>query len=187
MSRWLFRVVCLPVLCIAARVTAIVAAEPQACSDCFLGVYDDLQMTRSSGSIGRFEIKPIYLGIRLPQGVGIRSLSFSATYPDGFTMIDYSSLVNGATFRLDGAGVTLEWPQCVVGSRVLFVLRLFTFASIRDAVLQLRSAEAAGCDSVRADRWLVPAGCYILNPTGRSGCSVGVEHATWSGMKELFK
>lgn len=172
---------------LAARAAAPAAAESRACADCFLGVYDDAQMTRSTGSIPRFELKSIYLGLRLPDGVGISSLTFAATYPDGFTVIDYASYVDGATLRPGDASVTVEWPQCIRGSRLLFRVRLFTFGSMRDAVLQLRDAVGAGCDAVRGDRWLVPAGCYVGNPTGRAGCAVGVRAATWAGMKDLFK
>jgi hypothetical protein len=127
------------------------------------------------------------LGIHLPAGVGIASLTFGATYPDGFLVIDYDSYVDGAALRPGDASVTVEWPQCIRGSQLLVRLRLFTFGSVRDAVLQLRDAVGAGCDAARDDRWLMPAGCYVANPTGRAGCAVGVQAATWAGMKALFK
>ena len=182
--RWFVRLL----LCVlAASAAAPAAAASRACSQCFLGVYDDAQMTRTTGAIARFEVKSIYMGVHLPDGVGISALTFGATYPDGFIVLDYHSYVEGATLRPGDGRVTVEWPQCIRGSQLLVRVRLFTFGSVRDGVLQLRDASATGCDAVRDDRWLVPAGCYVANPTGRAGCAVGVQAATWTGMKALFK
>jgi hypothetical protein len=178
---WLFFVA------LAAGVAAPAAAASRACPDCFFGVYDDAQMTRSTGAVARFEVKSIYLGIRLPDGVGITALTFGATYPDGFIVLDYYSYVDGAVFRPGDASVTVEWPRCIRGSQLLVRLQLFTLGTVRDAVLQLRDAAGAGCDGVTGDRWLLPAGCYVANPTGQAGCAVGVRAATWAGMKALFK
>jgi hypothetical protein len=69
---------------------------------------------------------------------------------------------------------------------VLFSVRVFSFDAVRDAVLQLRDARGTSCENP-SDVWRVPAGCYVLNPTVRAGCTTAVEHATWAGMKELFK
>ncbi len=186
MSPALRRVVGLLLLGLAAT-AAPAGAATRVCSDCYLGVYDDAQMTRSTGWIALFEVKSIYLGIRLPDAVGISTLSFSALYPDGFTIVDYYSYVSGAILRPGDTSVTVEWPQCIRGSRLLFRVRLFAFTSRRDAVLQLRDAAGAGCDAVRGDTWLLSAGCYVANPTGQTGCAMGVQAATWAGMKELFK
>jgi hypothetical protein len=165
---------------------APVCAQTRLCSGCFLGVYDDPQMTRATGGIARFEVKTIYLGLRLSAGVGISSLSFDATYPGGFFVVDYTPYVSGTSFRENGSGILVEWPTCVRGSRMLFAVRVFTFDAVRDAVLQLRDARGKSCENP-SDLLRIPAGCYVLNSTGRSGCLTAVESATWAGMKYLFK
>ena len=172
---------------LAAGATVPATATTFYCPDCHLGVYDDAQMTRNTGTIFPFQVKSIYLGIRMPAGVGITSLSFSASYPDGFLVMDYYSYVDGATIYPGDSGVTVQWSECLRGSQLLFRARLMTFGLVRDAVLQLGDAVGTSCDGLRDDRWLIPAGCYVANPTGGMGCAVGVRAATWAQMKELFK
>jgi hypothetical protein len=165
---------------------ASAAAALPICSECLLGVYDDAQLTRTSGTAGSFELKSVYLGIRLPAGVRIRSLGFTAVYPSGFSVIDWTSYVNGVRVTPVGSGVRVEWPECIAGTRLLFRVRVFGFGLLRDAVLQLRDATATSCDG--AQDWRVPAGCYILNPSGPPvACGVGTEPSTWSVVKELFR
>jgi hypothetical protein len=163
------------------------AAASPLCGDCLLGVFDDPQLTKTSGTIGLFEVKSVYLGLRQPAGLAVSLLQFEASYPNGFTPIDYMSYIEGAKLTAGANSVRVEWPQCVTGTRALFRIRFLSFGSVHDAVVQLRNAEATACAAPGADRWLLPTGCYVLNPSRSSGCTTGVEAATWAGMKELFK
>jgi hypothetical protein len=175
------------VVAIRSTLAEPAAAETQSsCSECFLGVYDDVAMTRSSGSISFFEVKDVYLGIRLPPGVRISKLEFDATYPGGFTVVDYTSFVTGAHVTQTASGVRVDWLQCVSGTRALFRVRVFGLGSVRNAVVQLRNAIATSCTATDTIR--LPSGCYVLNPVGsRPPCAVGVEQTCWSAMKELFR
>lgn len=162
------------------------AAALPVCTDCLLGVYDDSQLTRVSGTAGPFELKSVYVGIRLPDGMRIDTLSFSAAYPIGFSVIDWSSYVPGVTLTPAGSGIRVEWPVCIAGTRLLFRVRVLGIGILRDAILRLQDATASGCDGAQA--WRVPAGCYILNPSGPPvACGVETAPSTWSLVKELFR
>jgi hypothetical protein len=163
-------------------------AEVRTCADCYLGVYDDQAMTRSSGQVGFFQVKSVYLGVRLAAEVRISDLEFEATYPGGFTVIDYDSFISGARITPTATGVRVEWPQCVSGTRALFRVRVFSLSSVRNATVQLRNATSASCPGGPANSWRIPAGCYVLNPSGPpTACAVGVEPSSWSTVKELFR
>jgi hypothetical protein len=174
-------------VCLLALFASVPVTAVPICDGCLLGIFDDAQLTKTAGNIGVFEVKTVYLGLRQPAGLSIGSLQFEASYPGGFTPIDYTSYVQGAKLSASATSVRVEWPQCVTGTRVLFRLRFLSFGSVRDAVVQLRNAEATACSGSNGDRWLLPTGCYVLNPSRGSGCTTGVKTATWAGMKELFK
>jgi hypothetical protein len=158
------------------------------CSDCSIGVYDDVQLTRTTGTMGAFQVKSVYLGMHLPPGISAQTLRFDAIYPAGFTLLDVSSYIADANYVPQGTGVKVDWPHCVSGTRALFRIRVFSFGAVRDAVLQLRNAEIGSCANPLGERWRVFSGCYVLNPSGRpAGCAVAVEPATWSATKALFK
>jgi hypothetical protein len=163
-------------------------AETRACTGCYVGVYDDVAMTRTTGTIGLFEVKSVYLGVRLTDGVRLSKLDLEASYPGGFTVVDYTSYVANARITPTDTGVRVEWPTCVTGTRVLFRVRVITLSSVRNAVVQLRNAIGTGCPAASGTEWLIPAGCYVLNPGGNPrACATGVEPSTWSRMKDLFK
>lgn len=156
------------------------------CFECRLGVYDDPQLTRASGTAGLFEVKSLYVGIRLPEGIRIRTLSFTADYPEGFSVIDWTSYVSGVRVTPAGNGVRVEWPSCIAGTRLLFRVRVFGMGFFPNAELQLLDATAGDCDG--GDDWRVPADCYLLNPVGSSAaCGMAVLPRTWSLVKELFR
>jgi hypothetical protein len=119
-------------------------SEPAAetCSSCYLGVYDDAAMTRTSGTISFFEIKSVYLGIHLDESVtGLETLAFEATYPAGFTVLDVTSYVSGADIQTTGSNaVRVEWPNCVQGSRLLFEVQLLSTRSVQNAAVQISNA-----------------------------------------------
>lgn len=172
----------IPLLCAAATSAAALTT----CSECRLGVYDDPQLTRISGSAGLFELKSLYVGIRLPDGVRIRTLSFAADYPSGFSVIDWTSYVAGVRVTSTGPGVRVEWPACVAGTKLLFRVRVLGIGFFPNAILRLHDATAGDCDG--GDDWRVPADCYVLNPTGAPvACGVAAEPRTWSLVKELFR
>lgn len=180
-------------LCVAAMVV-IAPLQGRAqevtrdCGNCLLGVYDDGQMTRTSGTISPFQVKTVYLGIRLGPGMSISNLKFEAVYPLGFTVLDVFSYITGASYIPNGNGVVVDWPACVSGTKALFRVRVFTFGSVRDAVVMLRNAEVGSCQAPAADRWRIGTGCYVLNPSARPpACSTGLAPSTWTAMKGLFK
>lgn len=165
-----------------------VRAETRACASCFLGVYDDPEMTRTSGSVAAFQIKSVYLGLTVGDGAALASLDFEARYPTGFTVIDVTSFVTGATYEPHGDGVRVTLPQCVSHSRSLFRVRVLTFGAARDAVVQLSNAVGRSCGGAPEDRWSLPAGCYVANPSaGGSPCATGLEPSSWTAIKGLFK
>jgi len=119
------------------------------------------------GTIARFEVKSIYLGLRLARRCGPHVADVRGDVPDGFIVLDYYSYVDGAALRPGAASVTVEWPRCIRGSQLLVRLRLFTFGTGRDAVLQLRDAAGTACDTVSGDRWLLrPAVTWRIRPAG---------------------
>ena len=162
---------------------------PESCASCYLGVYDDASMSRTTGTISLFEIKSVYLGIQLSEGItGFESLAFEATYPAGFTVLDVTPYVPGADIHTAGSNsVRVEWPHCVQGSRLLFRVRLLSTRSVQNAAMQIRNATLRTCAASGARTVQIPAGCYVLNPRGASPCTSGIVPATWSGTKGLYK
>ncbi len=162
------------------------AAALPICSDCLLGVYDNPQMSITSGDAAPFELKSLYLGIRLPAGMKIRVIRFAAAYPSGFSVIDWTSYVSGVRIAAESGGVRVEWPECIAGTTLLFRVRVLGLGALEDAVLRLHDASAGGCDGTQ--QWQVPAGCYVLNPSGRPvACAVENAPSTWTLVKELFR
>jgi hypothetical protein len=171
----------LSLLCAASSAPALTL-----CSECLLGVYDDPQLTLTSGTASPFQLKSVYLGIHLASGVSISSLTFTAAYPSGFSVIDWTSYVNGVRISPVGDGVRVEWPDCIAGTQLLFRVRVLGIGLFHDAVLRLRDVTATRCDG--ADTWRIPAGCYILNPSGPPvACGVAAQPSSWSVVKELFR
>lgn len=164
------------------------AAEPAICNGCFLGVYDDLAMTVSSGRASSFQVKSVYLGLHLAPGVRISRLEFDATYPRGFTVVDVQALVPGATYDAVGDHAEVRWNNCVTGTLALFRVKVLTSSTPRNALLQLRTATAAGCPNPATAGWLVPTGCYVLNPGGTAPpCTTPAAPSTWTFVKALFR
>jgi hypothetical protein len=164
------------------------ASESNLCQDCLLGVYDDGAMTRTTGTISVFQIKSVYLGVRLSPGVRIDQLDFEAVYPPGFTVIDVHPYVSGATYDVGGNTAHVAWPTCVSGTRALFRVRVLTTTSVRNGIVQLRNSTGRACGTGAASSWLLPAGCYVLNPSGSAPpCATAVTAATWTIVKELFR
>lgn len=183
----------LPFRSIAAAAFLLLAPVPAAtgartCAECYLGVYDDPEMTRTTGSVATFQIKSVYLGLTVGDGVALAAIDFEARYPSGFTVIDVTSFLNGASYEPHGDGVRVTLPECVSQSRVLFRVRVLALGAARDAVVQLSNAVGRACGGVPGEQWSLPAGCYVANPSGgRSPCATGLEPASWSAMKALFK
>jgi hypothetical protein len=168
--------------------TAAAASEPLICQDCHLGVYDDLAMTRSTGTVSIFQIKSVYLGVRLASGVQVDQLDFEATYPAGFTVVDVTPYLSGATYNVGDNRAHVQWPQCVTGVRALFRVRVLTVTSVRNGLVQLRNVVARGCGNGTTASWLMPSGCYVLNPSGPTRpCATGATPVTWTIVKELFR
>lgn len=164
------------------------SAESTVCRDCLLGVYDDQAMTRTRGTISLFQIKSVYLGVELATGVRIDELSFRATYPAGFTVIDITPYVAGATYDIAGNTAQVRWPSCVSGTRALFRVRVLTTQTVRNGLVQLTQSEGQACGNGATASWILPAGCYVLNPsTSAPPCATDVAPATWTIVKELFR
>lgn len=173
----------------AAETPVAVAAEPADCDGCYLGIYDDAAMTRTSGAIAPLQTKSIYLGIELGAGVpSIGALQFQADYPSGFTVLDVTSYVAGADYEPGGANsVSIQWPGCIAGKRLLYRIRVLTFRSVRDVAVQIRNAIGVGCTD-KSRSWRIPSGCYVVNPGSRTPpCALAVAPSTWSGVKGLFR
>lgn len=172
-----------------AFASGAVGSESVDCTDCHLGIYDDVAMTRTSGTISPLQTKSIYLGIELGDGVpSIGTLDFEATYPSGFTVLDVTSYVSDADYEPGNANsVRIAWPRCISGKRLLYRIRVITFRSVRDAAVQLQNAIALGC-SDKTQSWRIPSGCYAVNPGSRtSPCALAVQPSTWGGVKGLFR
>lgn len=164
------------------------AASADVCQDCVLGVYDDLAMTRRTGTVSIFQVKSVYLGLQLGPGVGIDELTFDATYPAGFTVVDVTAYVSGATYDVGGNSASVRWTQCVSGTRALFRVRVLTTVSVRDGLVQLHQVMARGCTGGTPRSWLLPSTCYVINPTrGTPPCVTEATPATWTIVKELFR
>ncbi len=176
---------------LAAAIVAcatVASAESSICGDCYLGVYDDLAMTRVSGVASSFQVKSLYLGLRLGPGVNITDIDFFASYPAGFEVIDVESYVPGATYETVGHVAHVHWPSCVGGSLALFRVRVITTTMPHNAVVQLQSVLAKPCGGAPVEAWRIPAGCYVLNPgSSRPPCATAVEASTWSLVKGLFR
>lgn len=163
-------------------------AEPAVCTDCFLGVYDDLAMTQTTGRAASFQVKSVYLGLRLAPGVAVPRIEFDAAYPPGFTVVDVQALVPGATYDTVGNHAKVRWSTCVSGTHALFRVKVLTTSTPRNALLVLRNAVAGDCPAPAVPTWLVPTGCYVLNPGGTAPpCTTPVAPSTWSYVKALFK
>src|SRR5262249_17730383 len=105
-AAWLLRV-------LLALGVSPAAAQPAVCGDCFLGVYDDAAMTRTSGRASSFQVKSVYLGLRLAPGVQISDLTLEAAYPRGFAVIQVDALVAGARYNLAANTAHVHWATCV--------------------------------------------------------------------------
>ena len=165
-------------------------AETPTCAGCLLGVYDDRAMTRTSGTCGPFQTKSIYLGIRLGSEVSdYQSMEFRAGYPDGFTLLDWTSFVPNARVQpTSDGGVRVEWADCVRGTRALFQVRFISFASVSDARVQVHDAVLETCAASGAGTWRIPGGCYVLNPSGHGDpCATSVAASTWGAVRQLFR
>src|SRR5262245_7090834 len=143
--------------------SASVSAQTTTCGGCLLGVYDDVGMTRTSGRASSFQVKSVYLGLRLAPGVSIVDLTFTASYPPGFSVIDVQSLVPGGHYDIVGNTARVHWTPCAAGTHALFRVKVLTPRTPRNALLQLHSVAARTCDGP-ASTMEMPAGCYILNP-----------------------
>lgn len=173
---------------VAGWASIAAAGEPDLCRDCLLGVYDDQAMTRTRGSIQIFQVKSVYLGVQLSPGVQIDELRFTASYPPGFTVIDVSPLVSGATYDVGANSAHVTWSQCVTGTRALFRVRVLTTTTVRDGLVQLRQSEGSACGNGATSSWILPAGCYVLNASSSTPpCATDVAPVTWSIVKELFR
>jgi len=157
------------------------------CGGCLLGVYDDLSMTRTSGRASSFQVKTVYLGLKLAPGVSIVDLAFTASYPRGFSVVDVQSLVPGGHYDIVGNTARVHWTPCAAGTHALFRVKVLTPSAPRNALLQLNSVTARICGGPSSPTMEMPAGCYILNPSGTTPpCLTGTETATWSFVKRLF-
>ena len=166
----------------------VASAESSVCGNCYLGVYDDLAMTRASGVASSFQVKSLYLGMRLATGVRITDIDFLASYPAGFSVVDVESYVPGATYETVGNIAHVHWPSCVGGTLALFRVRVITTSTPRNSVVQLQGVFAQPCGGAPAESWRIPAGCYVLNPSSsRPPCATQIETSTWSLVKGLFR
>lgn len=172
---------------VALAVWASTAAG-EVCQNCLLGVFDDQAMTRRTGSVSIFQVKSVYLGMELDADVSIDELTFDATYPTGFTVVDVTAFVSGATYDVGGNSAAVHWPACVSGTRVLFRVRVLTTTSVRNGLVQLHNVVARGCNVGTPESWPLPSTCYVINPSGGTPpCVTSTTPATWTIVKELFR
>jgi hypothetical protein len=186
--RSILRLAGMAVVAWASMASVAAAGQADLCRDCLLGVYDDQGMTRNRGSIQIFQVKSVYLGVHLAAGVQIDDLRFTASYPPGFTVIDVTPLVSGATYDVGDNTAHVTWPQCVSGTRALFRVRVLTTTTVRNGLVQLSQTEASACGNGATASWILPAGCYVLNASSSAPpCATEVAPVTWSVVKELFR
>jgi hypothetical protein len=108
------------------------------CPDCVLGIWDDVGMTQSFGTLTPFTSKDLYLGIQLADGqTGLTGVEFSISGIDPavlWVQNVQSVTTPGATILLGSivapqdttqrGGMNAAWPVCIVGSQALLRITL---------------------------------------------------------------
>jgi hypothetical protein len=100
-------------------------------------------------------------------------------------------------------GATVAWSQCLEGDVALLKLVLYSVDLIADRMIEVKRSYPPTnpdwgtpirlhCDAPAYTASRVTGGCYVLNPSGpATSCQslklVGVETATWSGIKTLYR
>jgi hypothetical protein len=126
------------------------------CPECILGVYDDVTMTRTFGSIEPGIAKDLYLGVQL-QG----------TF-DGLTGLEFS--IAGIRQDLDGiavletVGITTEPPSVVLGSPV--APRDTTVTSVSAGGMNVAWASCVSGQSIALMRIRILS--FPVQPAGKS-------------------
>jgi hypothetical protein len=93
-------------------------------------------------------------------------------------------------------GCIYGWPGCLVGNQALLRVTILTFSEVTNAVLQvkrkypaphldIRTPVILQCDRPVYTSTRVTGGFFILNWNGDP--SVGLEGATWTTVKHLYR
>jgi hypothetical protein len=179
-------------------IVAIAAASVSAQS---IGIYFDQDAATCSGPIPVGTSRSLYI-IALVQGPisAITGVEFRVTgLPAGWNVI--STRNPAAVVQIgdpfDGTGANIAFPTCVPGPLVpLFTIDLTATSPVSNHYLSIRRRNPPAnpnfaCPLVSLCGPTYPLVCVgggeaIINPTG-PGCTVGVEPASWSRVKNLFK
>jgi hypothetical protein len=162
------------------------ATQAQDCGSCVLGLYDDLEMTRSVGVITAGS-KVIYLGIQYGGATpeGLTGIEFSIEGLDQFVAVveplESAAVVLGwptAPAPADSiyglGGMNIAWADCLLGSRALVKITLLprTVWPTADTVLRVRRkyppsngqpyVQIVGCDRPYYTMQPVGGGSYVL-------------------------
>lgn len=176
-----------------AFLPSLAAAQVQNCSDCVLGLWDDLALTSNRGTIVPNEPKDIYLGIKLGDpNAQTSGVEFSITGLRGGDLVLLGAVPLGPRALVWGTipapsdtsalsegdgGSTVAWSQCLTGSVALMRLTLFTTKSLTDQVLLVKRSYPTTspeyhtpvlmqCNRPYYTTERVSGGCFVLNWTG---------------------
>jgi hypothetical protein len=180
------------------------------CFECVLGIWDDPVLSTNLGEIVAGQPKDIYIGIKFADGFGGTSgISFSVAGLREFlvtraepivpTVINICDVLSAPADTSDTSrigGCTFFWPGCLVGNQALLRVSILTFSEVTNAVLQvkrqyptphpdIRTPFIYQCDRPVYTSTRVTGGFFILNWNGDP--SVGLEGATWTTVKHLYR
>jgi hypothetical protein len=180
------------------------------CFECVLGIWDDPVLSTNLGEIVAGQPKDIYIGIKFAGGFGETSgISFSVAGLREFLVTRVERIV--PSFVVFGdiwapadtsmasqgtGGMIVAWPGCLVGNQALLRVTILTFSEVTNAVLKVKRKYPAPhldirtpvihqCDRPVYTLTRVTGGFYILNWNGDP--SVGLEGATWTTVKHLYR
>jgi hypothetical protein len=192
------------------------AAQPHVddCFGCVLGIWDEMELTTTSGSIAVNTLKDVYIGIKLDPAQrfnGLTGIEFSiAGFGQDLLVAGFDTIVpttrvpegpqapadTSETSQATG-GVHISWSTCLRGSQPLAKLTLLAFSEISDRVLRVmhafppaspawRTPVFTQCDAPVFTATRVTGSFYCLNPGPH--CPIdAVESSSWSSIKQLFR
>jgi hypothetical protein len=192
-----------------------VLLQVEDCPACTLGLYDDLQMTRTTGTIEPFIEKSLYLGITPADSFDLRYLEFSiaglAQDPRFIISFPYEPLpitiiqgslaapADTSVSTTGTGGVTIWWLGCP-RSGALMWLGFICLEPVVHRVLEIKRRYPPSsplwntpvyflCDPPAYTPTRISGGCFILNPTACDACPcpTAVTTTSWSIVKALFR
>jgi hypothetical protein len=192
------------------------ALAQESCFTCILGIYADLNMTQVTGLLPTGTPTDVFLGIKLDPNTaysGITGVEFSVAGIGGNVILAGTDPVTPATITVGSppapadttegssgtGGMNVSWPSCLAGSQALVKLTLLAISPVTDKVLQVKHKYPVSnptwktpivtlCDAPAYTVVRVTEACFVANPSSAPpACAIGVQEASWSGIKALYK